>query len=332
MICKKCKLTMMTPNEERISIDLGEKGKAKRSGLMALYSLDFCVFKSYDDSIPIFSKILSRIKFDFKKLKIPSFEEDLEFESNLEPFYNLKNIILRMLFNELVSQSQLDLLTGLEADLLLLFCKMKKLFNFENIRLTAEYFKEVRENPSHKTKEENLKFVFKKAFKFLKVKFNECASFEDHLFLKPSIGKLDKTSKKEYMFTAFYFQRQAIEMGICLENFMQPTMTRNFAILNGESAPKSVNKRYVERIRENVMFRQHLRGYLTLQMVNEAKIQAIKKTEEIILKWEEIYLEKGSTFLRRRVSEQYSNNAKTKLPWSVSQIQFSVDQVLGLIQ
>ena len=323
---------MLTPNDERIYLDFGEKGKLKKHELMALYSHDYCIFKSNDESIPMFSKILSKIKFNFKNFKIPKFDEDLEFESNMEPFYNLKIIILKVLFNGVVKQSHLDLLSGLEADLLLLFCKMKKFYNFENTRLTFKYFKEVRENPSHKTKEENLKFVFKKAFRFLKFKFNECASYHDHRFLKPSISKLRSNSKKEYMFTAFYFQRQAIEFGIPLESFMQPTMTRNFDILNKEYAPKSVNKIYVQRIRQNSMFIRHLRGYLTLQMVSEAKIQAIKKTEEIILKWEEIYLEKGSTFLRRKISEQCANNTKTKLPWSVSEIQFSVEQVLELIQ
>lgn len=292
----------------------------------------FCIFRNFYLASSVISKILNDITIQPKIFKIPNYEQEFEYQSNLEPFLALKSLLIKILFDQVVYKSQLEKLSALETEILTLFTRKKKFYGYRNARANVEFYKTARLNPIKKSKEENLKFVFKKGFKFLKNKIFQHISIKLFEQLKPELTQLCETAKKEYVFTAIYFQKAAIRKSENLENFMQPSMSRNYKIFNQETAPKSVNRRYLELIKGSKGFLRHFRQYLRRHFVNEAKQQAVKKTEELVSKWEEIYLEKGSAFLRKKVYSQFSNNSKTKLPWSSSEIEFSMKQILMLLQ
>ena len=222
-------------------------------------------------------------------------------------------------------------MSNLEKDLLILFCKKKRFFNFEKASSNFEYFEAIRENPSNKSKEENLKFIFKKGFKFLKKCFSQIVDESTFSILKRPFTGLQKTSKIEYLFTAFYFQRQAIALKIPLEKFFQPSVQRSYKILNPFQTSKSLNQKFLKRIKKGNLFIQHFGEFVTKQLVSDSRKQIIKKTEELVFKWEELYIEKGPRFLKNQITKQLRQNSKSKLPWSTFEIGFAIDQVMALL-
>ena len=194
-----------------------------------------------------------------------------------------------------------------------------------------EYFETVRENPSHKSKEENLKFIFKKGFKFLKKCFFQLVDEQSFSILKGPFDQLHHSSKLEYLFTAFYFQRQAIALEIPLEKFFQPSIHRSYKILNPLQISKSLNQKFLKRIKQGGLFIQHFREFVTKQLVNDSRKQIIKKTEEMVFKWEELYFERGPRCLKNQITKQLRQKSKSKLPWSVFEIEFAIEQVAELL-
>ena len=295
---------------------------------------NYSIFSDHQAAIRLFSRINTNLNFKSPKIALPCFEEDSDSDSKFyfDPFHNLKQVMLKILLGQDISQSELDHLTRLESDLLICFCKKKRFHNFQNITLTATYFQSVRENPSHKSKEENLKFVFKKAFKFLKENILDRFPIQIFEVLKPLLRSLERSSQIEYTFAAFYFQAQAIALGVPLENFFQPSIKRNYRVINVASTPKSINKGYLQAVKRSRLFISHFTQYVSRQLLNQSKMLLISKTEELISKWEEVYIENGSGVLKRKIAKQFLKQSKTKLPWSLSEIEFSIEQALGLIQ
>ena len=322
-------------NGERIKLKFAKhRNRTLYPGSLSNDQQNYSIFSDYQEATMLFSRISTDLNFKLPKFALPTFEEDSDNDSKFyfDPFHNLKQLMLKILLGKDISQSELDHLTRLESDLLICFCKKKRFHNFENITLTATYFQSVRENPSHKSKEENLKFVFKKAFKFLKQNILDRFPVQILEILKPLLRSLERSSQIEYTFVAFYFQAQAIALGVPLENFFQPSIKRNFRVINEGSTPKSINKGYLQAIKRSRLFIDHFTQYVSRQLLSESKMLLISKTEEMISKWEEVYIENGSGFLKRKIAKQFLKQSKTKLPWSMSEVEFSIEQALGLIQ
>lgn len=333
-ICKKCKILNLSRDQTKVSLKLKNPGRALTLHSQLNPESKFFIFRSKALALRFFSDVEPVIRSELNKLNFenvqPDFSQVEEFYE--EPFTQLKNCVLKILFDQLVDSDQLQALTPLEKDVLILFCKKKRLANSENATPTSDFFEAVWKSPTRKSKEESLKFVFKKSYKILKSIFLRAQKPEHLTYLKKPYQQLEPASQNEYLFTAFYFQRQAVRLNTPLEFFFQPSTQRNFEILNPIHALKSLNKKFLERIKREKVFVGHLVFLVSKHLAPICRKEILKKADELIFRWEEMYIDRGTRFLKKEVAKQLKQHSKTKLPWTLHEVKSAIQQVISLVR
>lgn len=336
-VCKKCKLKLFVREKAQYRIRIKNGGSSFCSSQKRRIpdnAQEFSIFRNMDSFHDFVKRIRPYMMTEIKSEGPPHIQDQIDYESKyyLDQFFNLKCLVSRIILGRRIQQAELDYLTKLEGELLIAFCKKKKLYNYQVATLTSEYFDTVIDNPKHKSKEENFKFIFKKIYKFLKSRFE--LGFENCLLelLNSSIRALPNSSRFEYMFLGYFFQKNSFISQTRLETYFQPCLNRNFPIFNEELAAKSINKRFIRKLRESREFIFQSRQYLEKCLENECMRMMVEKGEELIGKWEEVLIEEGVGQLKKKIGDLFRKKSKAKMPWTMVEIRFAIRQVLEILK
>lgn len=291
--------------------------------------------------LPIFQNIesldkyLSDKHFDVfqscPRVSLMDLMQKQDFDHRFEPLYLVRRAILKILLGQRIEKEQIVQLKPYEKEIVLLFIKKKRLFSHLHAEMSEDYMHLLWKNPTHRSTEENLKFIFKKSFRFLKQNFKRRIHRNLVKHLSKPYADLGKGAHFEYCFTGAYFSSTALRLGYPIERFLQPSFQRKFKLMNPQVAPKTITKVYLGLIRQSPRFVSHLLHFLQNILIPEALNQIFEKTSKMVNKWEIILAEEGPKGLLNHIRSKFINNSKSKVPWTISEVRFAINQAISFV-
>ena len=87
--------------------------------------------------------------------------------------------------------------------------------------------------------------------------------------------------------------------------------------------PKTVSKAYINLVKLSSIFKKDFYYYLENYFILEMKSFLLHKTSEMISDWEKLYFSKGKESLENFIEKKFSPKSKSKLIWSLKEIQMA---------
>ena len=330
-ICKKCKLNLFKRSSTEYKLSVSRKDLLLNLKQIKLESKIFPIFKNLPQLEDFLKNHHMNLLPKAPPLDLPDILQDQNLDQTFEPLVHLKRIILKILFGLQITAEEIRGLKWFEQDIVLLFIKKKRLFGFGEATIDPDFLENLRLNPSRKSTEENLKFVFKKCFRFLKLNYRKRIHEKLVNFLSEPYSRLGSGSHFEYAFSGVYFGLIANKLGQPIEMFFQPSFQRRFEILNPHDCPKTITKSYLGLVKQSPRFVSHMLYFLRNLMLPEAYEQVYEKTSRMVDKWEALVAEEGVEFLLDDLRSKFINNSKSKVPWTISEVQFAINQAIEFV-
>lgn len=168
---------------------------------------------------------------------------------------------------------------------------------------------------SSKRLEENLKFVFKYALKYLKIKFKKRRSFFSY------------TNRFDHFFYMYYFGDVSKQKGSPLKEYYDP--------VNYEQGEKSVNQAYLKRVVTSELFRKDITRYLKSGRFQRDYLKSLKgKLYKLLIRFDS-HSAKNKNPLNKKFINQikryFRKNKQCKLPWSKTEIRKSLSDFFSFV-
>lgn len=179
--------------------------------------------------------------------------------------------------------------------------------------------------------EENIKFVFNRAIKFMMQTFEDSYFAKFKYFLKPKFNDMCLKDRVKYAFFGLYFGEESKKLGMHIDHFLLPKKQTPKSRKPGPIFT-SISKQYLQLISVNPIFLKDLRHYLLHQFMKEISVDIIKKVEIILKKCET--LKKGenpedpSTW-KEEIDRIIKN---THMPWTRSEIECSLKDLKSYLR
>lgn len=267
---------------------------------------------------------------EFIKMRHSSLELENSFKFNR--FNNLKEILIKLLNQDKIDEHELAELSLLEKKLLILFIKKKKFSNHKYANLTQEYFNHIQENPKGKRIEENMKFIFKKVIRFLKIFFQDKIYFEFLPNIQSEFSNLTPEKKIDYSFYSYYFYDVAKEIRQPLEKFFHPRLSKAEDQEKQKFIPKTISRLYINFIKMSSLFVNDMNIYLQKFFEYEIKKNIKNKIEKMCFDWEVKSNKMNDDVFYKEVETYFTLNKKCKLAWSLFEGKFAQNQILKLVK
>lgn len=235
-------------------------------------------------------------KFQAKKAKLrqkfrASVEDHIknlssaDFFSNPECTYKyFYKILSKFLLKKQINQTDLAILSEYEQTLLGEFLTKRNYFK----KKPEFYFKnpaQIRQSGNSKRVEENLKFVFRKLFKFLREVFNK--TFRNTLIAHLVPKYRNSIRCDDYAFYGFLFEDSAIRLDTKIEKFFEPSIPK-FDSASDECSKlirKTISKLYLKCIKRSDYFMLFLKKFVNEVLVEEVKTNILLKLNHVISEW-----------------------------------------------
>ena len=258
------------------------------------------------------------------------------FETSLTSLKGLHKLLFKIMVNEGIKGEDILMLTGNDHKLLELFLKKRKYKPVTEINL--ESLNEIRAEIPKKRSEEYVKYIFKKIIKFLKSIYREYVYQE----LPLKRGLHSKNQKKtrylhfEYSFHEYYYGSVAKRMNINIEKFFHPrknSSTLNRLMDDNKLAlvEKSVSRIYLTYMKMSPKFVRHLNFYLEKVILNEIRHQISYRLNDRLQNWEAEIETKGFNPFYGDLKENFENNSRSKLCWSIPEVSLSINTFKKLL-
>lgn len=262
-----------------------------------------------------------------------------EAEKKFEGFW----VVFKKIFwNEEVTQDELDVLSQWNREILVAVLAKKGLIGIkENVSFEVESFNNIIQKTGHKRSEQNLKYVYKFILKFLRTQFkNNHTSFQ---FRKIN---QDLTQKQlvDLAFYTFYFGQIADENDWPISKFYSPkgfpgTNSANKSVLDSpDQQPRSLNKDYFQNLKKSELFIRDVSYFLnnryllasdqTTGIIHEYKKSSENKMVQKLNQWVLLLSKNGQDEGLKRILDDLNKNPKSKLPWSLNELNRAVDAAL----
>ena len=186
--------------------------------------------------------------------------------------------------------------------------RIAKEISIENI---FEWICELLAEDSTKRLEEDVKFVFKLAFKHLKTEFARycCDSKSD--------------VDNEDAFYRFYFGEISDDWKISLSEFYDP--------LNRKNAHRTLSNEYINRLMTSERFKTHLREYLASEsLLSEYRNNVPKKIFKILKRFDKLIIMNDVENNKKiiNIARQYFRyNRQCKLPWTDKEVKSAMKKI-----
>ena len=255
----------------------------------------------------------------------------INYPKKLKQFLSLTKCILFFLFKEKMPQKVLDEMSPLERKLMMLFIRKKKVYNFPNAEITCEYFEQVRAHKQCKRIEENLKFVFKKAAHFMQSVFRQCLYPRISGLLNPRMQRKAAADRVEYAFYGYYFGDIAPKINQKIEKFFHPRSSENERRRFGKLIPKTVSRLYINYLKMSPKYTKDMKSFLTECLVLEVRSGIFNKVSRMCITWQNYLSKFGEEKLLEMVTDNFENNSKCKIAWSIQEVEGAIVQINQLL-
>ena len=253
-------------------------------------------------------------------------------------FPSLQLVLIKFLWNERVSQQELENLTETDQKILQAVLRKKKLTILSDFELSEEKFAKIVSKSVLKRNEENLKCVFKYALKFLRTQFRK--SHSEFKFRYQNIHMKQK-NLIDLAFYTFYFGEIADRLNWPISKFFHPKVfSGNFDLdMNIDEPllrPKTINKEYIQNLKRSVAFSLDLKNYLHNQfevtpgvfigIFDQYKKISEQKMLQKLDNWHRLFVKYGDEKGLTLVLKELNQNQKCKLPWTFLEMKKAVDE------
>ena len=288
--------------------------------------------------------VLVKFNREKKRERVKNFDEaKLAFE-------HLWVVLKRVLWNQEISQEQLDRLSKRDRKITRAVLLKKKLIAKKSeIQFSASVFNQITRRTGQKRNEENLKCIFKYTQKFLRTQFRR--NNVDFRYRKADVN-LKQKNLIDLGFYTHYFGRIADEHDWPISKFFHPKVfsggKANKSLEDHEQRPKTINREYIDNLRKSDAFMRDMTRFLnneyelggrTTGIINQYKQISEEKMVQKLHQWYQLIQEHGETAGLDRILKDLGQNDKCKLPWSLKEIgqavkdtctQFSIDERVDL--
>jgi hypothetical protein len=232
----------------------------------------------------------------------------------------LKNFLFKLFMNIPFTTSDVDV-SSVEKEIIKLLMKRKKFIGHEDVEFTNNFFNQARNSnlrKSGKHKEDALKFIFKKAIRFLKERFRD----ENLCFNEKLNG-----NEFDFKFYSHHYGHVAKSTGKPLECFYH---FRNWKTRYSEHIPKSVTKKYVRDLKLNPDFILKIKGFLDEDFFINIKKINLKKIHKMVEKFEKKIQKLGEAEGLNQIRASICSKG-FKNVWTLNEILFAREITLDLL-
>ena len=244
----------------------------------------------------------------------------------LKHLKGLFSVLVKLLSNHEIVKIDLEI-SSIEMDLLMIFIKKKKFQDSKDVNeLSLEFLNKIREIKCFKRTEEYFKYIFKKCFRFMANRFrnSKFRKVEKKLKMKFRSSRF----KFDYAFYGYYFGEVAEKLNLPIEKFFHFRGNDKSTAIN----TKTVSKLYLDYLKMNRKFLEGFKTYILGQMLNETYYLIISKTKNLLKNWENSIQEMGSLRAVQNIKENLQSNVKSKLPWSIMDVEYACKMTLEYIE
>ena len=252
-----------------------------------------------------------------------------------------KDLIIKLLLRERISQQDLDCLSPTEKQIIGFFLTKKKMLRSDEVIFSEEYFDFLKYSFSTKKNEENLKFAVIQTMKHLCQQYR---SREKNLLIHKAHSKLSPKILCQLGFYNHYFGDQARKMDLPLTVFFHPQVKAGsgylFAKKELSMQNRTINHSLIRNLKTSPEFMKDFTEFIVdkfkgysgeLTGIGQVTRQnIILKTNQKVMQWERSITNHGQDEGIRRIKKDLLRNPKCKLPWSMYEIgqavEFTKDQ------
>ena len=271
--CKKCQQTKTSPNESA-TLWITKMMKNNKNQLH-IFNEKFQRKKDklrsrFDDNVTSFIKQLNFMK------SFPNEDNDYKY---------VHKILLKFLTNRQVNPTDFLMLTEFEKELLQEYIKKKKTYFKKDPQFYFKNPSQLKQLKNNKRVEENLKFIFRKLFKFLREIFNK--TFKNTLipYLLPRYRNSIRCD--DYAFYGFLFEDSAIRLDTKIEKFFEPSIPK-YETTNDQCSRlirKTISKLYLKCIKRSDYFMVYLKKYVEEVLAQNVESNIKFKLNHIVSEW-----------------------------------------------
>ena len=239
--------------------------------------------------------------------------------------------MIKILLGISISNDQMSQLSDLEKKLFLLFFEKKKFKGYQIASLTEEYINKVLANPITKKFEDNIKFVFFRMIKFLQKFFRIKVFALAKKQFKKRFRFYPLYKQLEYAFNGYYFGRLANKLEQPIEKFFSPRTKQSSKSQFEKLIPKNLSHLYFHHIKMSKNFVHDSMFYLDNILINESKHKIVHKINLVCLNWEKKLFKNNTSELKENVKLASLFDSKCKMPWSISEVKFAIQDIIHLL-
>lgn len=145
--------------------------------------------------------------------------------------------------------------------------------------------------------------------------------------LREKYSELYRKNTFEEFFYQYYFSHVAKDQGIPLEDFYYPIASTKCK----KNSAKTINKTYLMNIKKSDMFMTDLREYINSDFVRDYGKEIDSKLFDLVNRWESEFKKSDCVEHLKSLVDKYFKDSKSKLPWTIYEIQFAIGKVRKIL-
>lgn len=313
ILCSKCKSQISNPSELQSQIAISNQNHINND--QRIFKLESqSQIDQYKTKFDDFLKQDAEDVFDFEK------------EASLSLFKcSLEGMLVRIMFNLPINRVHLESLDEPQKALFRVFLLKKKFINKDTPKLIDLPKSAFKQTYFAKRVEENLKLVFKKAFRHFRGIFAKTNGHE--------LGKLLKSefriysNWKDYCLYGLYFEETSVRMDMPIERFFEPgTIMKKYRRVSKKKklVPKSLSKVYIHSIKKSKKFMEHLDLFSKTILFRECGRIIRKKARTLAMEWNSLLAESGLEQALKVLDTNFLQNERCKLAWSIEDVRMAL--------
>jgi hypothetical protein len=251
---------MMTSKNKNQSFVFNEKFQQKRAKYQQVFEKEI-------------NKCINRMKSQFNEIKF----------NNEYKFFN--KILYKFLTNKQITKCDIMTLSEWEMTSLKMYIKHKKVYFRKEPEYYFQHPEKIKQLKNIKRVEENLKFIFRKLFKFLREVFNN--TFRNTLI--PYLNPKYKNSIRcdDYAFYGFFFEEASLRLDTKIEKFFEPSIPK---FDDGKDdctklVRKTISKLYLKCVKNSEFFMIFLNKFIDNVLIDDIQTSIQNKLNMIISDW-----------------------------------------------
>ena len=325
-LCKKCKKKRKEGAKVIWSKD-GKSVKLKIEELLLDSDLNNknAVFKGTFERKKLLYKSENLKKLNIEQVISSISSEDLQINffgesSSVKALATLfiKGKLRRETFKEL-TQFQMELIT------LLISKRMPKGNKLNNESEFVEF------PISRRRTEENIKFIFNRAIKFMMQSFKEKFFSQLKNKLKPKYLEMSTKEQLKYAFFGFYFGEESVRLKTPIDQFILPKKYSQGGSIS-KNCFSSISKQYLQLVTVNPNFLNDLRYYLTNYFMHEMINDTIKKCQIILSKCQKKVFKQKEFDREEFVRDLEVIIKKTHMPWNIFELRIAIEDLISYLR